>query len=843
MALQREVMIWVRIQASKSRSRLPLLFLSLALLAGLLAAFVPSASPVRNELILVQDVSGSVRRVQGTALPPFVEPLLQQAEIRFVVQVARRAAVGVWPMPDGAFAQDDGGASDLAAGLERALALPRPGRTRRRIVLLSDGRETRGSADQIARQAVDRALIEAVAIGGIPAPDVRALDLRVPSAVRAQEHFAVTLAATSATPTQARAVVRDREGRILAEQALVVTPAGATCPLNISLASSGVQLLEARLIAEGDVVPENDAVRACVLVRREARVLWLGEAPPSAMLAPNLDMDVQPPAALTAARLAQAACVVLDNVAQDSLPPGSGRLLLQAVQDGTGLLILGGPQSLGPGGYDREAAGDVALSALLPVRLEPMNSLALVLALDISGSMGDEIAATGGRTDKISLAVKGIREAWQKLAVGDHAGLVTFAERAETPLPMIRIAGESNRESLVALNEALRLRTGGSTRMFRALETALAMLEPVRARRRHILVVADGQSDERGPDLEAAVTRLATAMHEQQISLTVVTVGSDPDEALLEVLAKRAGATILKASDRLLILPAILAEAVRQGRAYEETRVPVAALQAHPITRGLAADALPVLARMIAVGPAHEDKGAVALLQSPEGDPLAAAWQLGLGRVVVMTGRPWQEWAWPADATTGRWLQQAYAWCLANAVERGVVQAVHEDATVRIAFVEPARGLPPETRAGLCAQVTPFERSASGVTAESLPADLPGPLPLYPVAAQLWEGRGPAPAPGLYRVDVRVQGESAVWLSAPLLVEGGQEWRALGVDGTALARIALAGGGDLVAGYEQFAPWDRIPVHGGREEPAISPTLLVAAIVFLLLGLAASAWR
>ncbi len=91
----------------------------------------------------------------------------------------------------------------------------------------------------------------------------------------------------------------------------------------------------------------------------------------------------------TIAELANYDSIILVDVPAGDLPSGVSEILTVFVRDlGKGLLVVGGPQSFGAGGYLR-----TPLEKTLPVDMDVrdkdiQSNLALVLAVDKSGSMG-----------------------------------------------------------------------------------------------------------------------------------------------------------------------------------------------------------------------------------------------------------------------------------------------------------------------------------------------------------------------------------------------------------------------------------------------------------------------
>ncbi len=189
------------------------------------------------------------------------------------------------------------------------------------------------------------------------------------------------------------------------------------------------------------------------------------------------------------------------------------------VQDlGGGLIMLGGDQSFGLGGYYK-----TTLEEILPVRSDfekekEKPSLAMMLVIDKSGSMGGE---------KIEMAKEAARAAVELLGPSDKVGVLAFEGEnfwvselhpcTDKGFVLDRIAG---------------LEAGGGTVMAPAMEEAHEALRGAVAKLKHVIILTDGIS---APgDFEG----IAQAMAADRITVSTVAMGGDADQQLLEEIAR-----------------------------------------------------------------------------------------------------------------------------------------------------------------------------------------------------------------------------------------------------------------------------------------------------------------
>ncbi len=340
--------------------------------------------------------------------------------------------------------------------------------------------------------------------------------------------------------------------------------------------------------------------------------------------------------------------MVLDDLPERALPPDGGERLRAAVEAGLGLAVLGGPDTLGPGGFGGRPVEDA-----LPVRCAPDRPRPLVvLAVDGSGSM--ESSAAGGPS-LAAAARDAAADLARRLPSDVLLSLVFFRDAPGEATAPFDLSDPAARKA--AVEEASRVRApGGGTRFGAAAEGALgAAARAAGPGARRLLLVTDGRPAEEPAELE----RIARSLVAARFSVKVVAVGDDPDLQRLAALTggPKAGGVVRAGTADLA--------AVLGGLAGEEGRAPwepgTAAVRAGPDLPpfGPVPSGLPAVAGFDRVFPRKEGRVWLAL---EDGAPLLAGRQAGLERSVVFAAAPGAgsgEWsAGPAAAV----LEAALRW-------------------------------------------------------------------------------------------------------------------------------------------------------------------------------------
>jgi Ca-activated chloride channel homolog len=531
--------------------------------------------------------------------------------------------------------KDDQG-TDIAAAIEAAAGSIPPAFVPK-IVLFSDGNQTTGDALKAALRA-------GIPISTVPLktredPEIQVSAVRVPAQVREGEPFNVEAVIDSNHDDECVVDLYRNEHKV-ATLRQKLKKGENKVPFAQSLTSERLATYTVRVSgprealtggAFRDTLLDNNSSFALVFTSGKPKVLIIDSEPKlaaelaRALEAEGVVAEVRPPQGTpdNLSDLQNYELIVLSNVPATALTQRQMEVCRTYVQDlGGGLIMLGGDQSFGLGGYYK-----TVLEEILPVRSDfekekEKPSLAMVLVIDKSGSMGGQ---------KIELAKDASRAAVELLGGNDKVGVLAFEGETYTVCDMMPCSNKGYIIDRIASIEA-----GGGTTMYPAMEEAFEMLKSTVAKLKHVIILTDGHSSP--GDFEG----ISQSMAAERITVSTVGIG-DCDARLLEEIA-RIGKGRYYFTDDPSSVPQIFAkETVTASKSAINER-PFVPLQVRP-SRALAGinfEGAPMLLGYVVTRPKPTCEF---ILATEKGDPLLCWWRYGLGMTAAFTSDAKQRWA------------------------------------------------------------------------------------------------------------------------------------------------------------------------------------------------------
>ncbi|MEI8166031.1 MAG: VWA domain-containing protein [Chloroflexales bacterium] len=675
-----------------------------------------------------------------------------------------------------------------------------PADAKKRLVLLSDGGENAGQAVEAARLAAARGIPLDVADLAVTTSDAEALVAHVDAPTHVRAGQTATVAATiESTVAQAATVSLIGDGGVIGTPKRVQLAPGANkVAFPVEVSGTGFQRFRVQIEPERDGRAQNNEAAALIQVEGPPRVLLVAEqqadAAPllSALQATNMVPVIRAPNAADLptdlASLSAYEAVILVNTPAPSLPVGMMAALPSYVRDlGKGLLMVGGDQSFGVGGYSKTPVEE-ALPVYMDVRDRKQRpNLALVFVIDKSGSMdachcsSDDRSSAQSQTSstrKVDIAKDAVAQAAKLLGPQDTLGIVSFDSSAVQTLPPTLGVTEEQ-----VVNAMAGVEPRGSTNVHAGLQEAANLLKGVDARLKHIVLLTDGWSAG-GDQLD-----LAQRLRAEGVTISVVAAGGGSAN-YLERVATTGGGRYYPATDISKVPQIFVQETITTVGNYlvERPFTPVA-LGASPVLAGITA-----LPQLYGFNGSTLKTSARTLLETDDGEPLLATWQFGLGRSA----------AWLSD-TKGHWASNWVRWADFPRFASQLVGAVlpvrgsqDTSAEVSVAGGETTIAL---TTAALQASMV--------VSATLVGTDGTHQVVLHQVAPNRYQGQLVSPAPGTYLVNISGSAADQVVLqeTAGLVVPYSSEYRGTQANPALLDElVALTAGTHLTAATDAFRP-------------------------------------
>jgi Ca-activated chloride channel homolog len=576
-----------------------------------------------------------LKLVTFAARPRFVAEIDRQARGLPPEQKLRHAAEPDHPTP--------GAGSDLDAALELSYGLFPSGCLRRAIVL-SDGVETAG--DVVAEAARARGVgirVYTSAYRRPPPGEVAVSELSAPGKVNIGEPFALVASVFSSQRTSARARLLQGEtvNALDGVRTLELHPGDNEVRFKSIVRVGGEVTYHLGLDRIGaDTFAANNRYSVTLEVPGRPSVLYVEGRPEhahylsGALSAQQFDVDVRSAAAMPTSiqELERYDFVILSDAPKEQVSVASQELLGTYVRDlGGGFLFAGGEAGYGLGGWAHSA-----VERLLPVRMDAERrrdtpGVAMVLVIDRSGSM------TGLPLEMSKSACSAT------VSTLDGNDLIEIIAFDSSPKRYVRFQPARYRTQIQ--NEIMRIQPGGGTEIFSALDMAYQDISAVEARKKHVILLTDGQSPREG------LRDLVQAMIADGVTVTTVGLGDAADGELLRMIADTGGGRyheVLDASN----LPKVFTRETEliSRQAAVDNWFPVEQTAPADFLKGVALGSAPMLHGYVSTQ--MKPAPAQMVLSSDTGEPILARWHVGLGWALAWTSDVKNHWAvdwlrWP----------------------------------------------------------------------------------------------------------------------------------------------------------------------------------------------------
>lgn len=610
---------------------------------------------------------------------------------------------------------------DDVTSLEAALQLAKatfPEDSSRRIVIVTDGNENLGNATQSARALTEDGVgIDVLAVRLPERSEVSVEKVVVPVDLRQGQSFEAKIVVENRVlqtgqpsdpqqPTRGRLRLVEREGsdtRLISEEVVELEPGTNVFSYNHKIERTALLTYEAEFVAddpERDFRIQNNQATAYAHVRGKGRVLWISDDDAKLhyedlvlrLKSQELEVDMMSTSSLfsDASDLLEYDCIVLANVARtsDSIDAQGNEvayftdaqiemLVSNTSEFGCGLVMLGGDQSFGVGGW-----ANSRLEEAMPVNFQIMN---------------DRIESVGALAIVMHASEMEQGNYWQK-AIGvaaietlgpmDYCGVVVWQDFTggvkwlwgQGQGGMLRV-GPTRRLMLGAVQQ---MAPGDMPNFEDSMVLAHQGLSNVGASVKHMIIISDGDPApppqsliQKFIDDNIEISTVAVGTHGPAMLPPMQQIADDTGGKFYNVTSPQALPRIFQREARRVAKPLIFERASGIGV------VPRPTAFAHPALQGIPVDQLPAVRGYVATevkqNPLVEQ---LLIAEAPDDNglnsTLMATWQFGLGRATVITTDSGLRW-------TDSWLDQNYYDRFYGQLIRHAMRPVDESANFTIA--------------------------------------------------------------------------------------------------------------------------------------------------------------
>jgi Ca-activated chloride channel family protein len=525
----------------------------------------------------------------------------------------------------------DRSATSIAGALDTALRSFAPHHLKR-LVLISDGNENSGRmADMLSRLKAERVQVHTIPAQSRTNRDAWVEAIMAPAEVAAEELFPLEAHVYSQIDTAAEVAVKYGDKTLGSRKVKLTRGLNRVAFEGAIKEETGPVALEAEVKAPGDSFPDNNKFRESVVVQGRPKILYVEGRPQSArylQAALNLEgftVTTMPAGAIPSKieDLDAYDAVVLSDVARTSLNDQQMRTLATYVRDlGGGFILAGGENNYGDGGYSETIIEEI-LPVTFEAKKEKPESVAMIVVLDKSGSMGGQ---------KMELAKEATKAPVSLLKDEDSFGVVAFDYNFYWP---VKLQPALNRDSI--LQAISTIIAGGETNIYPALREAFIQLAGATNQLKHVILLSDGRS--LPDDFEGLTKKMAEA----KITVSTVAVGNGADRELLANIATWGKGRTYYLEDPTNV-PQIFTEETElaTGKTLREEAFKPVVIKNVEAFKGIDFNAAPNLLGYVATK--AKDTSEV-LLESRRKDPILARWQYGLGKTVAFTSDLKDRWA------------------------------------------------------------------------------------------------------------------------------------------------------------------------------------------------------
>jgi uncharacterized membrane protein len=563
----------------------------------------------------------------------------------------------------------------------------------KRIVILTDGNQTLGSAESAAKRLMETGVgIDVVPVRLDASTEVLVEKIDVPGYVRQGQTIDARVvinryrepgAADEPIPGRLRVVRRiGNQSDVLVDSPYTLDRDINVVPIPHRIEETAGYTYEAEFNVDeegDDTITQNNRATAFTYARGRGRVMLIEDANNpgnydllvAALRRSDIDVDVRSTNSLFTSLVELQS---YDSVVLAGVPRSSGEdmsqivsitddqieMLVQSVQQfGMGVLMLGGPEAFGAGGWTNSK-----LEAAMPVNFAIKNT-----KVDAVGALAMVMHASEMAEGNYWQKMIG-KSALEALGPSDYCGVIQYDMSGDKWLWDSGSGGMAKvGENKAMMRSRINRMTPGDMPAFdSSLKLAIQSLKTVPASVKHMIIISDG-------DPTAASNGVLAEFTKAQIKISTVAVGAHGTVGTAELkrIANRTGGNYYVVTNAAALPKIFMREARRVARPLvfepEGGVIPNTQLPGHEVMSGINGP-LPRVTGFVRTEIKDSPLVEVPLLspvpEESETASLLATWNYGLGRSAVFTTDAGKRWTtdWVGSPYYDQFFSQLVRWTM-----------------------------------------------------------------------------------------------------------------------------------------------------------------------------------
>ncbi len=664
------LMLWPYFRLSKQHRRTTSRVVSLVLHSVIILlcvfmicgmSFEHTAVSIKSDVIILVDASDS-NKASEDDMNDFIKEVVKESEDGYrlgIITFANGQVYAAELNSNGEQAyknyiacadKPEGNASDIASALMFARE-KLADRSSGRIIILSDGLETDGSALAAVKTLADEGTrVDAVCFspkGYENEVQINSVEVPQAMAVGTTESIMVTLESVTEGSAQITAHLELYDNDVLFTERDVQLSGGTdVIPIDYVLVNPTFHKFKVVVKADGDTISKNNEYYSYLNIQASHKLLLVEGSANAAeqveeVLQGNFDELTRISVTdlpKTYEELCRYSEVVFANVANADLPKGYGDILTEYVEVfGGGFYTIGGDKA-----YQEDDMKDTKYQDLLPVEANTeAKTLGLLLVIDVSTSMKE---TAGGSSDKrIDLAIEGACASVRALKSSDYVGVITFNKNATRLIKLSPVSSDVRKNNIINdIKSGIKISEQG-TSFSNALSMAHDMFTAFNSTElEHIILLTDGKPAQDTGDYMKEVDSLYAD------NITVSTIAFDPESdefvQITNDMANHGGGrfyTVTRGNQLASVMGKETTIAASQYENEKRTTLKIDSIASVAVA-GIKERDLPELRGYY--GTRRKD-GANMVLCNSSNDPIYAEWSRGKGRVGSFTSDLSGKWS------------------------------------------------------------------------------------------------------------------------------------------------------------------------------------------------------